>query len=85
MTTSLSEEIRDQINRPFWIDTASGSTVEVRIQLGDKVLQVFVPRNQAYASNSHIFLVWMAGASLVLLTIAIPFLRNQVKPICAVG
>ena len=81
LDASLSEEIRDQINRPFWIDTASGSTVEVRIQLGDKVLQVFVPRNQAYASNSHIFLVWMAGASLVLLTIAIPFLRNQVKPI----
>ena len=37
--------------------------------------------SQAYASNTHIFLVWMVGTSLVLLMIAIPFLRNQIKPI----
>jgi two-component system osmolarity sensor histidine kinase EnvZ len=79
---SLSTEIRDQINRPFWIDTVGDSKiVELRIQLEDKVLRVFVRRNQAYASNSHIFLVWMVGTSLLLLTIAIPFLRNQIKPI----
>ena len=79
---SLSTEIRDQINRPFWIDTVGDSKmVELRIQLDDKVLRAFVRRNQAYASNSHIFLVWMVGTALVLLTIAIPFLRNQIKPI----
>ncbi|MEQ1949984.1 ATP-binding protein [Mesorhizobium yinganensis] len=79
---ALSEEIKDQINRPFWIDTVGDSKiVEVRIQLDHNVLRVFVRRNQAYASNSHIFLVWMVGTSLLLLGIAIPFLRNQVKPI----
>ncbi|PSJ60574.1 ATP-binding protein [Kumtagia ephedrae] len=79
---ALSEEIRDQIRRPFWIDTVGESKiVELRIQLEDKVLRVFVRRNQAYASNSHIFLVWMVGTSLLLLGIAIPFLRNQIKPI----
>jgi two-component system osmolarity sensor histidine kinase EnvZ len=79
---SLTEEITRQINRPFWIDTVGNSNiVEVRIQLEDKVLRVFLRRNEAYASNSHIFLVWMVGTSLVLLLIAIPFLRNQIKPI----
>jgi two-component system, OmpR family, osmolarity sensor histidine kinase EnvZ len=78
----LSAEITDQINRPFWIDTVGASNVvEVRIQLDDKVLRVFVRRSQAYASNTHIFIVWMVGTSLVLLMIAIPFLRNQIKPI----
>ncbi|HEV2899187.1 MAG TPA: ATP-binding protein [Pseudaminobacter sp.] len=78
----LSAEITDQINRPFWIDTVGASNVvEVRIQLEDKVLRVFVRRSQAYASNTHIFIVWMVGTSLVLLMIAIPFLRNQIKPI----
>src|SRR3954447_3018500 len=38
-------------------------------------------RSQAYASNSHIFLVWMGGSSLVLLGVAILFLRNQIRPI----
>ena len=78
----LSAEITRQINRPFWINAVGDSGVlEVRIQLEDKVLRVFVRRNQAYASNTHIFLVWMVGTSLVLLTIAIPFLRNQIRPI----
>ncbi|MCP6059727.1 HAMP domain-containing protein, partial [Klebsiella pneumoniae] len=34
-----------------------------------------------YASNSHIFILWMVGTSLVLLTVAILFLRNQIRPI----
>ena len=55
--------------------------LEVRIQLEDKVLRAFIRRNQAYASNTHIFIVWMVGTSLVLLMIAIPFLRNQIRPI----
>jgi two-component system osmolarity sensor histidine kinase EnvZ len=82
LDASLSNELGTQIKRVYWLDTSAGDKlVEVRIQLDDKVLRVLIPRNAAYASNSHIFLVWMVGASLVLLTIAIPFLRNQVKPI----
>ncbi|MEW9836767.1 ATP-binding protein [Mesorhizobium marinum] len=78
----LSAEITRRIDRPFWIDTVGDSDVlEVRIQLEGKVLRAFIRRNQAYASNTHIFLVWMVGTSLVLLMIAIPFLRNQIKPI----
>jgi two-component system osmolarity sensor histidine kinase EnvZ len=79
---TLSEEITRQINLPFWIDTVGNSSiVEIRIQLEDKVLRVFARRSQAYASNTHIFLLWMVGTSLVLLMIAVPFLRNQIRPI----
>jgi two-component system osmolarity sensor histidine kinase EnvZ len=78
----LSAEITRQINRPFWIDTVGNSRVlEVRIQLEGKVLRAFIRRNQAYASNTYIFIIWMVGTSMVLLTIAIPFLRNQIRPI----
>ncbi|WP_182085553.1 ATP-binding protein [Aureimonas sp. ME7] len=78
----LSEEITQRINRPFWIDTVGESRiVEIRIQLPDHMLRIFAPRNSAYASNSHIFLVWMVGTSLVLILIAILFLRNQIRPI----
>ncbi|MER8807699.1 MULTISPECIES: ATP-binding protein [Mesorhizobium] len=82
----LSAEITRQINRPFWIDTVGNSNIiEVRVQLENKVLRVFVRRSQAYASNTHIFLIWMVGTSLVLLMIAIPFLRNQIRPILALA
>lgn len=78
----LSEEITRQINRPFWIDTVGDSDlIEIRIKLEGKVLRVFARRSQAYASNTGIFLTWMVGTALVLLIIAIAFLRNQIKPI----
>ena len=79
---TLSEQITTLIGKPFWIDTVGRSNiVEIRIKLDDKILQIFARRSQAYASNSHIFLVWMAGTSIVLLVVAILFLRNQIRPI----
>jgi two-component system, OmpR family, osmolarity sensor histidine kinase EnvZ len=79
---ALSVELRKQIGRPFWIDTVGRSSlVEIRIQLDDAVMRVFARRSAAYASNSEIFLLWMVGTSLVLLAVAIGFLRNQIKPI----
>ena len=78
----LSEEIRRQIRRPFWIDTVGRSNlIEIRVAIPEGVMRVTARRNQAYASNSHIFLLWMTGSSLVLLGVAILFLRNQIKPI----
>jgi len=79
---ALSQELRKQIGRPFWTDTVGRSAlIEIRIQLDQGVMRVLARRSQAYASNSEIFLLWMVGTSLVLLTVAILFLRNQIKPI----
>src|SRR5262249_16112349 len=79
---ALSEQLSTQIGRPFWIDTVGRSSlVEIRVQLDNTVMRVFARRSAAYASNSEIFLLWMVGTSLVLLTVAILFLRNQIRPI----
>ena len=79
---TLSVQISRRIGRPFWIDTVGRSSlVEIRISLDDSVMRVFARRNAAYASNSEIFLLWMVGTSLVLLAVAVLFLRNQIRPI----
>lgn len=79
---SLSAELRKRIGRPFFVDTVGKSNlIEIRVQLDDAILRVIARRSQAYASNSHIFLVWMVGTSLILVTIAIIFLRNQIRPV----
>ncbi len=79
---ALSDEIKRQIRRPFWIDTVGRSNlIEIRVSIPQGVMRITARRSQAYASNSHIFLVWMMGSSLVLLGVAILFLRNQIKPI----
>ncbi|HVB90062.1 MAG TPA: ATP-binding protein, partial [Beijerinckiaceae bacterium] len=71
-----------KLRRPFWIDTVGRSNlVEIRVKLDHSVMRILAPRNAAYASNSQIFFIWMIGASLVLLTVSISFLRNQIRPI----
>jgi len=79
---ALSKEISRQVNRPYWIDTlGEARLVEIRVKLEDAILRFIATRSQTYASNSHIFLLWMIGTSIILLTVAILFLRNQIRPI----
>ncbi|HEX3338190.1 MAG TPA: ATP-binding protein [Pseudolabrys sp.] len=79
---ALSDQLRKQIGRPYWIDTVGKSALlEIRVQLDNTVMRVFARRSAAYVSNSEIFLLWMVGTSTVLLAVAIVFLRNQIKPI----
>ena len=79
---ALSREIRKHVKYPHWIDTGGDPRhVEIRVKLDPAVLRFVATRSQTYASNSHIFLMWMVGTSVVLLTVAILFLRNQIRPI----
>src|SRR3984957_5023342 len=82
LTRALPDEISKQVRLPFWIDTVGRSgLIEIRIDLGDGVLRMITHRNLAYEPNVHIFILWMLGASIVLLAVAILFLRNQIRPI----
>jgi two-component system osmolarity sensor histidine kinase EnvZ len=79
---TLSDEIRTQIGKPFWIDTVGRSSfIEIRIKVDNGVLRVMTKRSAAYASNSHIFILYMIGTSLILVGVALAFLRNQIRPI----
>jgi len=82
LTRTLPNQIRKQIHQPFWVDTVGRSgLMEIRVDLGDRVLRLVTRRALAYEANAHIFVLWMLGAMIVLLTVAIIFLRNQIRPI----
>jgi two-component system, OmpR family, osmolarity sensor histidine kinase EnvZ len=82
LTRTLPKEIRKQITEPFWIDTVGRSgLVEIRVDLGGRVLRLVTRRALAYEANAHIFILWMLGAMILLLSLAIIFLRNQIRPI----
>jgi two-component system osmolarity sensor histidine kinase EnvZ len=79
---ALSKELARRLKQPFWINTAlPGSLIEIRVALDDATLRMFATRTHAYASNSYIFFMWMAIASIIILAIATSFLRNQIRPI----
>jgi two-component system, OmpR family, osmolarity sensor histidine kinase EnvZ len=82
LTRALPEELSTQVRLPFWVDTVGRSgLMEIRVNLGGRVLRFITRRTLAYEPNVHIFILWMLGASAVLVTVAILFLRNQIRPI----
>lgn len=58
-----------------------GNDFEIRIDVHDGVLSVLVPRDRVTVSKPDIFILWMVGSSMLLMGIAILFLRGQVRPI----
>jgi two-component system, OmpR family, osmolarity sensor histidine kinase EnvZ len=58
-----------------------GDDFEIRVDVHDGVLAVLVPRDRVTVSKPDLFILWMVGSSLILIGIAVLFLRNQVRPI----
>jgi two-component system osmolarity sensor histidine kinase EnvZ len=58
-----------------------GDDFEIRVEVHDGVLSVLAPRDRVTVSKPDIFILWMVGSSLVLMGVAVLFLRNQVRPI----
>jgi len=69
-------------DRPYWFDSNSiPSFVDIRVLLDGGVLRVLVRRSSVLTTNWHIFLVWMVLSSILILGVAVGFLRNQIRPI----
>jgi two-component system osmolarity sensor histidine kinase EnvZ len=82
LSEKLANEIRDRIDRPFVIDVDhSDRQVRITIELEDGLLHVIAPRERLFTATSYTFVLWMVGASATLFTIAIIFMRNQIRPI----
>jgi len=76
----LRAAIAERLHVPFTIDGVSDpQDILIAIDLPQGVLGVKVPRKRLYTSTTYIFMLWMVGSSLVLLSVATIFMRNQVK------
>ena len=45
------------------------------------VLVVEIPERRVFSSSGYIFLLWVLGASILLLSVSVLFMRNQIRPI----
>lgn len=79
---ALSEELENQIKRPFSLSLGPDDKwVNIGIQMEWGVFRVFALERRLFSSSAYIFLLWMIGSSLILFTIAVMFMRNQIRPI----
>lgn len=71
------------LERPFALDLRPDhlQQVAIYVQLDDGLLRVLAPRKRLDSTTTNLFILWMLGASALLLLIAIFFLRRQVRPI----
>ncbi|ENZ82104.1 MULTISPECIES: ATP-binding protein [Caulobacter] len=79
---SLQHALEDRLDNPFWFDTTRYTAyIDIRVQVQGGVLQIYALRDRAYATQGHIFILWMVVATLLLTAVAILFIRNQVRAI----
>ena len=80
--STLSKELSRTMKNSFWVDAHTyEKRVIVQIEKTEGVYEFIIPRRNVYATNSHIFLVWMVISSLLLVSVAVIFMRQQIKPI----
>jgi len=79
---TLDRALNDAITRPHWFDTTRyPDYVDIRVSVTGGTLRFLAYRERVFATTGGIFLLWVIGASALLTTVSILFIRNQVRPI----
>ncbi|MFA5599101.1 MAG: two-component sensor histidine kinase, partial [Phenylobacterium sp.] len=61
---SIERALAARLDAPFWFDTTRyPAYVDIRVQVDEGVLRILAPRDRAYATQGHIFLLWMIVAT----------------------
>ena len=82
MDDELDYALTDRVRLPFTMDwTRDPQSILIDVQLHSGVLHVEAPRKRLYSSMIYLFVIWVAGSSILLFTVAALFMRNQVRAI----
>jgi len=79
---TLEKALATRLDQPFWFSTTRyPAYVDIRVQQPEGVLRIIAPRERAVATQAHIFVLWLTIATVLLMSVAILFIRNQVRAI----
>ena len=78
---SLRRELKSK-NLDFWFDTTSyKQLVDLKIGYKKGYFQFFIPRERLTSASARLFALWITVPAILMITIAIIFLKNQTRPI----
>ena len=78
---SLRRELKSK-SFNFWFDTTSyKNLIELKIEYKNGYFQFFIPRERLTNSSVRLFALWITLPAILIVTIAIIFLKNQTRPI----
>ena len=83
MDRSLRRELKSVFgNNNYWFNTSKfKNAVEIKIRSGSEVIEFLVPKEMVSTSSVRLFVLWTTLPSIVLIIIALIFLKNQTKPL----
>ena len=83
MDRSLRRELKSVFgNNNYWFNTSKfKNAVEIKIRSKSEVLEFLVPKEMISASSIRLFVLWTTLPSIILIIIALIFLKNQTKPL----
>ena len=83
MDRSLRRELKSSFgNNNYWFNTSKfKNAVEIKIKSENEVIEFLVPKESVSASSVRLFVLWTTLPSVVLIIIALIFLKNQTKPL----
>ena len=78
---SLRRELKSR-NLKYWFDTTSYKTlVDLKIGYKEGYFQFFVPKERLSSSSARLFAFWITLPAILVISIALIFLKNQTRPI----
>ena len=83
MDRSLRRELKSVFgNNNYWFNTSKfKNAVEIKIRSKNEVIEFLVPKEMVSTSSVRLFVLWTTLPSIVLIVIALIFLKNQTKPL----
>ena len=83
MDRSLRRELKSTFgsNNYFFNTSKFKNAVEIKIKLEDETIEFLVPKEMISASSVRLFVLWTTLPSILLILIALIFLKNQTKPL----
>ena len=83
MDRLLRRELKSAFgNNNYWFNTSKyKNAVEIKIRLQNEVLEFLVPKDLISASSVRLFVLWTTLPSIILILIALVFLKNQTRPL----
>ena len=78
---SLRRELKSR-NLIYWFDTSKfKNTVNLKVQSQNGYFEFFIPRERLTSTSVRIFALWITLPAILIVAIAIIFLKNQTRPI----
>ena len=83
MDRSLRRELKSTFgNNNYWFSTSKfKNAVEIKIKSENEVIDFLVPKEMVSTSSVRLFVLWTTLPSVVLIVIALIFLKNQTRPL----